>query len=181
MRSCKTNAGWTPLVTPLPPAASRRGRRLPAQRRLQVHWDRARAGRKKCALKTKAKTQADLHLPALSVDMAAVHETVSRETMLSALCAVPEAAGRGPHIYGVLASLYIYIYMPSASRWEAHTVTRLHGSPELPDAFFFFLLFAGEACGTACDVAFAGSSVTMRNGGRDATFDGVRRRRATTK
>ena len=44
MRSCETNAGCTPL----PPAASHRGPRLPAQRRLQVHWDRARTGRKKC-------------------------------------------------------------------------------------------------------------------------------------
>ena len=47
MRSCKTNAGCAPL----PPAASRRGPKLPAQRRLQVHWDRTRIGRKKCAQK----------------------------------------------------------------------------------------------------------------------------------
>ena len=46
MRSCKTNAGCTPL----PPAASRRGPRLLAQRRLQVHWDRARTEHKKCVL-----------------------------------------------------------------------------------------------------------------------------------
>ena len=113
MRSCKTNAGWTPLVTPLPPAASRRGRRLPAQRRLQVHWDRARAGRKKMCVKNESQNSSR---PPSSCPFrrygCSARDSKQGNHVVSI---VRSAGGRGPrpaHLWCARESVYIYICLP---------------------------------------------------------------------